>query len=593
LTEAGKEFAKNQPDRAQYLSITDEKKDPYVERLFEGFAFLTARIRERLEAELPEFTEDLMGLLWPHYLRPIPALAILKFAPREGKLREPLIIERDTEVLSQAVKVAPRPGMQFTLACRFRTCWNARLLPLQLEKVTLDTTSLGKHVLTLRFRLTGGAKYEKIFSAATPPPDKRGASVSEDRIRLFLNTEAPSLLLLYLTHYAKKAVVKAVNGEASAPIEILPVGFDQEDNLWPVSPHTLIGYRILQEYFAFPQKFSFIDLAGLSRLRPPAGLEAFEIQVFLDKNFPDGARFSGENFQLFCTPIVNLFADDVRPLLLSHLRPEYPIAPQSERSEIYAVEKVVGYETKTRNKHEYLPFHSFRHVSRNGQGAVQQRFFKNFSRFDPSNTLWETALAFGGHDLQSGQLPPPETVTIEATCMNDALPIKELRQRTINSPSKKFQHDVPFYNLNQPTLPVYPPRRNSLQWRLLSHMSLNFMSLTDIKILQQLLELYIWDKDETALKTKQHRIQGIREVSAKPDYLVVGRATIRGANVTIKLDDKHFKVLGDLYLFGLVLKEVFSHFATMNSFVRLTLVAESTGEMFTWSPNLEKGLPTV
>jgi len=584
LVEAGKEFNKNQPKRGKYLGITNEVKDPYIERLFEGFAFLTARLRQRLDAELPEFTEGVMGLLWPHYLRPIPALSMLKFTPKEGKLREPLLIERGAEVLSNPI------GAQ-AYVCKFRTCWNVRLLPLALDKVSLETNRYGRHEIKFRFRLTPGAKYENIFPLSK---SGAGANAEENRIRLFLNSDPPmtaSLLLLYLTYYAEKATLLPVAGEAEQRVAIAPAGFAEEENLWPASPQTLSGYRLLQEYFAFPQKFSFIDMIGLNRCQLPAGTGAFEIQVLLKKNFPEGHRFGAENFDLFCTPIINLYAEDIRPISLNFLRPEYPVTPQADHAEVYAIEEVIGFENKTRKKHPYLPFNSFRHAAANGHANGEApRFYKASSRFDP-NGKWESVLSFGGHELQDGQLPQ-ETVTISATCMNGAVP-KELRQRSICNRSQNFKHDVPFYNLSQPTPPIYPPPEDGLQWRLLSHMSLNFLSLTDIGALKELLSLYNWKRDEFMQQVNRSRIDGIREIKPEPDQHAIKNNLIRGTGIKMTLDETKFTDRGDLYLFGCILKELLAHFATINSFVRLSIVTDPNGETFTWPPSLDKGVPII
>jgi type VI secretion system protein ImpG len=590
LVEAGKEFAENQPERAGYLQIKSAQRDPYVERLFEGFAFLTARIRKRLETELSEFTEGIMELLWPHFLRPIPSLAILRFAPKEGVLREPATISAGTEVMSDV--------------CKFRTCWNVRVLPVQLQKVSRSRTKEGQDVIAFRFRMDKGAKYEKIFAPAAK--QKSNAPPGDDRIRLFVHSDrlfTASALLLFLTHYVEKTVIKpaapnAPSYEMPDNEGVIPAGFAKDENLWPDSPNTLAGYRLLQEYFVFPEKFRFIDLLGLNRFAAPAEMDAFEIQVFLSRNLPDDLRFSEQNFDLFCTPIINLTTEEIRPITLDHLRPEYAVVPRArpEHTEVYAIESVTGIEAKTRVKHIYLPFHSFRHVSQNGQGPKQQRFFKAFSRFDEKKR-WKTTLAFRGHDLQNGPLTP-ETISMTATCMNGALPNEDKRTKSICNPSKDFKLDVPFYNLDRPTPPIYPPPASAgeagLQWQLLSHMALNFTSLSDINVLKEMLDLYNWPRDENSHAANRKRIHGIREVVVEPDQDVVNRAVVRGAKITLRLHEDDFNHdKGDLYLFGLVLNEALAHFATINSFTRLIVVAEPSGEEFKWSSKLRMGIPTI
>ncbi len=103
LYESGKEFAKAHPDRAAYLNIDAVgDRDPYVERLFEGFAFLTAGIREKLDDSFPELTEGLLRLTAPHLISEIPSCVIAAFQPRSGMLPTTRVLPRGTEALSKA-----------------------------------------------------------------------------------------------------------------------------------------------------------------------------------------------------------------------------------------------------------------------------------------------------------------------------------------------------------------------------------------------------------------------------------------------------------------------------------------------------------
>lgn len=96
LKEAGLEFSKAHPDRAAMLNLDRVgTRDPYVERLFEGFAFLTGRIRQKLDDDFPELTEGLVNMLWPHYLRMIPSLTVLELIPDDKSCRAGNLLKKD------------------------------------------------------------------------------------------------------------------------------------------------------------------------------------------------------------------------------------------------------------------------------------------------------------------------------------------------------------------------------------------------------------------------------------------------------------------------------------------------------------------
>ena len=147
LYESGKEFAKAYPDRAQFLNIDAVgDRDPYVERLFEGFAFLAARIREKIDDSFPELTESLINLMWPNFLKEIPAVAIVQFAPRAGLLQETRVLPRGSEVLSNPV------GPEHAI-CRFTTTADVRLAPVTLDSIEKSVDTKGKASLAFHFQL--------------------------------------------------------------------------------------------------------------------------------------------------------------------------------------------------------------------------------------------------------------------------------------------------------------------------------------------------------------------------------------------------------------------------------------------------------
>lgn len=249
LREAGKEFAEAFPDRAAQLSLDKPgAQDPYVERLFEGFAFLMGRLREKLDDDLPELTEGLVGLLWPHYLRTIPSLSVIELEPELDQMKDRELIGKGVEVLSQPI------GPQRT-RCRYTTTQNLTLQPLALTSLQLDHEPDGRSLL--RFRFARGAMMH-------------WSQIDLSRLPLYLNADAPLAGALHqaLTLNTQAMYVRLPKQLDRQPLDghFAPKGFADEDRLWPKGDSAFSGYQLLLEYFTFREKFMFVTLCGLEQL---------------------------------------------------------------------------------------------------------------------------------------------------------------------------------------------------------------------------------------------------------------------------------------------------------------------------------------
>lgn len=569
LHEAGKAFAQAYPEQARYLnvdSVTD--RDPYVERLFEGFAFLTGRIRERLDDELPQYTETLCGLLFPHFLKPIPALAMVEFKPRPGEVQKTTVLPRGTEVRSEPV------GEDRTV-CRFVTTQDVRLQPVRLVAADLGWRSDGTSTLTLRFQLEGGA-------------DFHGLKLSPLRLHFHTEPSTASYLHLYCTRHVRRVLVGSggfEGGKGAFGIEpvvlpgqdwVQPGGLGEDEGLLPYAPQTFSGFRLLQEYLTFRRKFWCIDLLGLERFAPTVPVSSFDVQLVFDRPFPEERRFRAEDLRLFCSPVVNLFEHDADPIRVDHRVPEYLVpVNQRQRLEVYDVLRGVGIEDETGRRHEYLPFLQFRHTRTNGD----KRYFTSTSGFGPTGR-YQTTISLDALDHE-GRLAP-ETLSLEVRCTNGAFPREKLQERTITKLAPGVPDIVRPSNLTQPTLILYPPVRQQQDffWKLLSHWSFNYQTVASREALQGLLELYDW----TNADANRRRIGGIRSVTWQPKEILHRGAILRGAEVTIQVQEDHFADEGDVVLFGLVLSRFFSLYATLNSFVHLTLELLLSGKRYQWQP---------
>ena len=352
LLEAGEEFARAHPEQAAMLNLDKSgARDPYVERLFEGFAFMMGRIREKLDDDLPELTEGLVSLLWPHYLRTIPSLSMVEFTPDWQGMKEPLRLARGFEVLS-------RPVGDKGTRCRYSTTRDLRVLPLALESARLTTDSAGRSVIRLRFKGGELADWSRIDLGDIP---------------LWLNADAPLACALHqaLTLNVARLLLR-LPGEAESRViagHFSPVGFDEADRLWPGDESSFNGYQLLLEYFTFREKFMAVSLRGLEKVMLPSALPWFELDVVLATRWAHDFQFSEKHLCLNTVPVINIFALESDPLLLNGLQTEYLLRPmriQDGHTEVYSVDSVLSSQG-----HPYVPFSSFRH--RGGIGRASGR----------------------------------------------------------------------------------------------------------------------------------------------------------------------------------------------------------------------------
>jgi type VI secretion system protein ImpG len=564
LRELGTEFARAHPAAAHFLSTPGS--DPDVERLLEGFAFIAGRIRQKLDDELPEVTHALMGLLWPHYLRPVPSMSILEFQPVLPALRQSQRVPRGVEVQSVPVEGT---------ACRFRTAYDVVLNPISLDQVQLEVTAAGPSRMRLGFRIWNQVKPEVL---------------DLNRVRLYLHGDPALALALYyhLRTHVVDAVATASNpdgrsgGEASRPIRILASGFEEDGALLPYPIRSLPGYRLLQEYFSLPEKFLFLDLEGLQALPELAVGDHFWVEIRFDRALPATLRPTKEEVRLFCTPIVNLFPHEADPIRVDRTKAEYRVRPAGQNSlhyEVHSIDRVAGSLPGTATEREIPPFYSFAHRPVGSDGFA---YYLPRSRNSVVDGRSDTYLSF--MDARGGAaIPSVEIIGIDLTCTNRRLP-EGLRAGDIQIPTDSSPEFVRFRNLTVPTLSASPPLDGDLHWRLISHMSLSYLSLTKLEALRGILGLYNIQasRDSRAFRANALRLEGIDAIRAAPKEILVRGCPVRGTAVEIDLREDCFAGDGDLYLFASVLSEFMSLHASLNSFVQLTVRGIQRGEVHIW-----------
>ncbi|MBI5865372.1 MAG: type VI secretion system baseplate subunit TssF [Planctomycetes bacterium] len=567
LREMGREFAAAHPAVAHMLESAGA--DPDVERLLEGVAFLTGRVRQKIDDEIPELFQSMMSLLWPHYLRPVPSTGILQFQPAMEQINGVLTVERGAEVES-----APVDGT----ACRFRTCYNVELAPIDLESASLDQPMASDARLRLVVRAAGKLALGQLTLA---------------RLRFFLADEAvrASQLYLWLRRYGRYVELRNPNTQRTVrlPIETLrPVGFARDESILPYPSHAFIGYRLLQEYFTCPAKFYFLEFTGLERLAQIELTDRLEICVPFSRRPEDGMRVERDSLRLFCTPIVNLFPHSADGIRVDHTRTQYRVRPTTagkplEHFEVYSVEKVIGLVQGEAQRRTYPPLHSFEHVGRTGEEGI----FHQTRLYDA--VVGEGTDVYISFVTANEEIvrPPTETISIDLTCTNRNL-AGRLKVGDVSVAATTSPEFARFRNITPISRSLRPPLGKGLHWRLISHLSLNYLSLKSVDALRGILELYNYQAlyDRQAARENLLRLDGIVSIDARPVERLHRGAPIRGMGIRLEMNEANFAGEGDMFVFASVLNEFFALYASINAMTELSVHGVKYGEIYHWPPRL-------
>lgn len=564
LQETAQEFSRAFPEKAGMLNLEEIKdRDPYVERLLEGMAFLTAQVKQRLDDDVPEISETLLAHLWPHFLRPFPSLTIAQFSPRQGQVQK-------TQVLGKgAMMMGPPVGEDHTI-CRFRTTSEVELHPLRLSRFSMEESGKGSTRLTLGFQLDAG-----IFADTL---DLHG-------LKLFLHADPTVALTLYqaLTTKVRRVEIgfPAQEGGGVAALGgsrmIRGCHLDAEGLLTPSSGRSFHGFHLLQEYFCFREKFQFVHIDGFDRVAWPNNCSEFEVIIHLDCLIDSDFRLGKENFRLFCTPAINLFDGTSEPVNLSHRRTEYPVIADlsaPDGVQIYSIDQVTGTDAGSGRRAEYSSLHAFRHG--NGKG----RFYQ-VSRRGTEGLRPQAHLRVGGN-LSYAR----ETLSCRITATNGDYPRRFLQVGNIQIPGPELPSFVQVANLIRPSRMLAPPRRKDFRLALISHLAVNFSSLCSAGDLQRLLTLYNWSE----LPQNQRRIEGIRAVAIKPVDRIKRGALLRGVAVTLTLQEENYLSEADIHLFGTVLHHFMSMHAPINTFVESRINLHPSNRELKWEPLLGENI---
>ncbi|RZL96394.1 MAG: type VI secretion system baseplate subunit TssF [Variovorax sp.] len=601
--ESSAEFARAFPKIAQRLGMVgQEVADPYVERLIEATAFLSARVSLKLDAEYPRFTGHLLDIVYPHFMAPTPSMVVVAMAP-----------DRDDANLASGPVLPRGSGLRARQAvgqnthCEFRTSAALRLWPVEVQRAQYFSYApdlpLAQHPeareirggLRIALRATAGLNFDQVqldellihFGGA-----------ADTAWQLHECVLGKPLGVLVQPLGAGGSAVRSLPGSA-----VEPVGFEEDEALLPPTATGFSGHRLVQEYFAFPERFQFARITGLRKLLSQMAVPEVEVVVLFSRGDPSLEKLvTADNVQLHCVPAINLFNKRLDRVAVNEGVSQFHLLADRTRPqdfEVHTVTEVVGHGTpgtEAALEQPFLPFYAAFHGSRQSHPAyftttreprmlsVKQRSEGHRSSHigsevymqivDPQQAPYSGALRqLAATALVTNRDLPllmPVGRENDFDCI-DAFPVQ--RVRMVRGPSR----------------PVSPVVSQGLGWRVIDHLALNYLSLSDstreqgAAALREMLMLYAVHADEV----RQGQVRGLLSVRTRP---VARRLPLagpiafgRGLEVTLEVDRGAFHG-HSAFLFGAVMARFLARHVEVNHFVETVLRVSGRGEVMRWRP---------
>lgn len=585
LRRYSKEFADKYPKVAGRLMMSGEvSEDPHIERMIQSFALLSARVSKRLDDDYPQFTESLFEVLYPHYLKPFPSCSIAKLDSglSSTQLTGTNVIPRGTAFKSKMIK---------GVACKFKSVYDVAISPVALSSATFDVVANAPDAVVLPAKTSSVLHITLNVNSQQTTLKK----LNLDQLRVFIDGEFSFCAALRDALFMRslKAYVEFGDNGRWLPLETVPfkeVGYSEEDALIDYDSRSHPAYRLLTEYFAYPEKFNFFDL-DLSEINKNLAKTDKKITLHFamsgmrsDSNVSRMlSTLSANNMLLGCTPVINLFKQHGEPIRVTHTKNRYPVladARQAFAYEIHSIDavKLIRQTPQGESVTEFKPFYSLRHkdtAEESGHYWVAHRD----ELVGMKSPGYETEISIVDDDFDPAKVET-QTLSLNLTCSNRDLPSKlsyGLAGGDLFMEGGSVVKTISF--LRKPTNAHRFERGRGIQWRLISHLSMNHLSLAGggLEAFQEILSLY----DLPRSPISQRQISGITGFEGKPSQAWLSgnpyACMVRGTEITMTIDEESFVGSG-IHVFAHITDHFLGLYANANSYTQLVIVSQKTGE---------------
>jgi len=597
IRENAAEFASEYPKIAGRLAIDGfDCADPYVERLLEGFAFLSARIHLKMDASFPKFTQHLLELIYPGFLTPSPSMLLAQFTPdlSEGSLLQGVTIARET-ILHSGV------GKDESTSCKYSLAQDVRLWPMTLQAAeylspqTVSSITTGtnynrtaKSGLLLKFEVPVGVQFNELAIDELPiflrGSESFPSVIYENLLKGFLGVMFRGQEKIW-KHDGQLVTVK-------------PSGFATSESLLPRLGRQFDGIRLLREYFLFDKKFLSVQLQGLKAIMPQVQSQTVELVLLMshaDSRMDN--RINKDNFQLYCSPAINLFRKKAERIGLAQTEHELHVLPDRIRPLDYEVCYIMSVEGLSSGNERPTPFFPLYQFDKNQehQASGYYSVTREVRKLSARQVKYGHRSSYIGSEVYLSLVDPANVpfssklkqLVVEVMCSNRDLPLMMPLGKT--STDFTIETGAPCLTvrcLGEPTRPHPPLARGSVSWQLIQQLAVNFLGFTTTEhentiILKRLLSLLVDPSDSISIK----QIEGVVgvQLSTLTRRLPIAGPICFGRGVEIKMfvDRQAFEG-GSAFVLSAVLDVFFAQYVSVNSFTQFVLCSNQDGEIYRW-----------
>lgn len=551
LQDAAQEFADAYPEQAAMLNLKAVKdRDPYVERLLEGMAFLTAQVRERIDDGVPELSENLLDQLNPALCRPYPSYTLVRFDP-EQQTSQTVPLKRGTPV--RALNVGPD-----NVVCEYTTTSEASIQPILIDDVSVVEQIGGGTRIQIHIRKRSSFDWSDLDFYELP---------------LHLHCDRALAYALYEAATDSRARLTMSLDNRTLPGEhrMMPAMLEPEASFLPNGGRGHVAFSLLHDYFNAREKYLFVKAQGFDSREWPADGRLLTLTLETPVTLPAGHHVRRETFQLNTVPAVNLFKTQAEPVRLTGKVPDYPLKVDHrflDCANVYSVLEVSGRNTESGETRQFRPLHELSY--RRAEDAT----YATHTRASGAGRR-RTYISVTGVPTQA-----TEVLSVDVLATNESYPRQYLELGGIDQLTSESSKDVSVTNIARPSKMVYPPSMQDFQWQLISLMSLQLSSLCDSDSFRTLLSLFDWsDQVEN-----QNRIRAIESIQSDIKHRIRRGVLVQGLQITLEVKESGFSSRSDLYMFGTLLHQFFTTFANVTEYVETKLISLPTYKEWVWKP---------